>query len=184
MAGTSGTAGSSGSAGAAGAAKLALCANPAAVGRVVVRRTAVIYHTQPGHVQPPAQTTVTAAAKARALAKALCALPRTPKGIIACPAVLDGLYKLSFTVDGRLLPLVTIRPTSCGTVTGLGPARSAAASPRLWTTLAQAGRTAASVPPAGLPALRGTSGCSLTAPITLGNTHCPGHAVPGDSSHI
>jgi len=86
----------------------------------------------------PFQVPVTSPPRARAVARALCGLPVLPPGILHCPAMFVGTtYLLRFTVDGRLLPAVTIEATGCRTVTGVGPVRRATA-PGFWRVLTEA----------------------------------------------
>ena len=122
-------------------AHLVLCADPAAASRVVISRTMVTRQIQPLKSLPPAQVSVAAGNPARSLARALCALPRMPKGTFSCPALLFGHVTLTFTVAGRRLPAVTIQPTGCQSVTGLGPVRWVAKSPGFWAVLARAAGT-------------------------------------------
>jgi len=75
---------------------------------------------------------------ARAVARALCALPVMPPGIMSCPAQFPGTsYQLRFAAAGRSLPPVTIQATGCATVTGAGRVRQAT-SARFWRVLAMA----------------------------------------------
>jgi hypothetical protein len=87
----------------------------------------------------PNQVTVTNPALVRAVIRALCALPVVPPGVYHCPALLLGTaYTLRFSVGSRPLPLVTINPTGCETVTGVGPVRWVATSPGFWRVLSRA----------------------------------------------
>ena len=141
--GAAAPAGASGSPGTAspgpGSAPPALCRDVAAVTGLRIARW-------PGPRVPQAQTIapgqvrVASPAQARAVARALCALPVMPHGILNCPAMFPGTtYQLRFTADGRALPVVTIEATGCDTVTGLGQARRAL-SPGFWRVLATAAR--------------------------------------------
>lgn len=168
----------------AGPADLVLCANPAAADRVVITRSRTTYEIQPEHFQPPGQRVVTAVAHVRALATALCALPRMLKGVVNCPALFDGGYKLTFSVVGRSLPVVTIQESGCQTVTGLGPARSASTSPGFWAVLAKAGSISSPIRPVFLPGSPPRSHCGPVLASVLGTTHCPGRAMPGGSARI
>jgi len=86
----------------------------------------------------PGEVTVTSAAHAREVARALCALPTMAHGLISCPAMFPGTnYQLTFTADGQQLPPVTIEATGCATVTGVGPVRQAL-SASFWRVLAVA----------------------------------------------
>jgi len=141
-------AGPSGSPGTAstapGSAQPALCRDAAAVTSLRIVRL-------PGPRVPQAQTgsprpvTALSPAQARAVARALCALPAMPHGILNCPALFPGTnYQLHFAADGRALPVVTIEATGCGTVTGVGHVRQALSS-GFWRVLA----TAAGLSPPG-----------------------------------
>jgi hypothetical protein len=151
--GTAGAApaGASGSPAAAttgsGTAQVALCRDAAAVtGLRIVRLDGIrVPEAQPAF---PSRATVISPAHARAVARALCALPATPHGIFNCPALFPGTsYQLHFTADGQALPVVTIQATGCETVTGAGQPRRAI-SAGFWRVLA----TAAGLSPLGLPA--------------------------------
>ncbi len=91
------------------------------------------YSEQNGQDSTPG---VSSRATARALAAALCSLPTL--GHKHCALVAYNQYRLSFSADGHALPVVTVQATGCQRVTGLGPARTAASSPDLWTDLAKA----------------------------------------------
>lgn len=101
-----------------------LCAGPAKVDRVVMRLTT------PQHAEIlPRAMTIRAAPRAEALAAALCALPRMPRGL-RCPAALGGALRLEFTAEGRRYQPVLIRDSGCASVTGVGPVRQWAWSSR------------------------------------------------------
>jgi hypothetical protein len=128
----------------------ALCQHTATVtGLQVVRnRMKLVPQVQAAF---PAQVTVDTA-RARAVARALCALPLLPKGVLNCPALMVGTtYTLRFTADGQRLPAATIEATGCEVVTGVGPARWAAKSPGFWRTLS----TTLNVSPPGRAAFTG-----------------------------
>ena len=120
----------------------------------------------------PSQGIVVSPAHARAVARALCALPTMPHGIFNCPALFPGTsYQLRFTADGRALPVVTIEATGCETVTGAGPARRAL-SPGFWRVLA----TAAGLSPPGQAAFS-APGCGPHGyPTKIDG--CPGLSQP------
>jgi hypothetical protein len=102
---------------------------------------------EPIEMRPPAaRTVVRSSARARDLARALCGLPPFPHVPVNCPALIAGYYRLSFTADGRRLPVVTVQDTGCQTVTGLGTVRQAATRPGFWALL-----SGLAGPPAGLP---------------------------------
>lgn len=124
---------------AAPATSRSLCADPAAVSRVQVARIPGIAQLDPAK---PGQNrvvrlTVTDPAKARELARAVCALPRAPHGVMSCPINVGGSYQLRFSVLRRQLPLVTIAASGCRQVTGVGRVRMALA-PRFWAVFTQA----------------------------------------------
>lgn len=75
--------------------------------------------------------------KARELARAVCALPRAPHGVMSCPIDVGGSYQLRFWVLRRQLPLVTVAASGCRQVTGAGPARMALTT-RFWAVFTQA----------------------------------------------
>ena len=140
------------------ATQVALCRDTASVtGLKIVRDQVVRVPVSP--VPFPGQVTVASPAGARAVARALCALPPMPRGVFGCPALLVGTtYQLGFTAGGRRLPAVTIEATGCQVVTGVGQARWATTSPGFWRVLG----TAAHLHPAGRSAF---SGDSHTGPI-------------------
>jgi hypothetical protein len=140
------------------AASRLLCARPAAVSRVVIARAGIAPRipqpvrgarpagsaatpsstATPVVGRPPAaMTVVTSAAKAQTLARTVCALPRFPREPVNCPALVAGFYRLTFTADGRQLPVVTVQDTGCQTVTGLGMVRTAAGRVAFWKVLDQ-----------------------------------------------
>jgi hypothetical protein len=137
----------------AAATQAVLCQDTSAVtGLVIVR--AVVRVPQGLQLAFPHQVTVATAAQARAVARALCALPRLPSGVVNCPALLVGTtYQLRFTADGRQLPAVTIEATGCEVVTGVGLDRRASTSPGFWRVLA----TAANLSPPGRSVFSGNS---------------------------
>jgi hypothetical protein len=76
------------------------------------------------------------AAAARAVARAVCALPGMPRGVVNCPALLLGTsYELTFSARGLELPAVTIQASGCETVTGAGPVRLATDAAGFWQVL-------------------------------------------------
>jgi hypothetical protein len=120
----------------AAATQVALCQHTAAVTGLEIIRNHVLRVPQLQSAFPP-EITITTPARARAAARALCALPPFPRGVFNCPALIVGTsYLLRFTVDGRLLPAVSIEATGCEVVTGVGPARWAVKSPGFWRALA------------------------------------------------
>jgi len=70
----------------------------------------------------PRAATVTDPARVRALAAALCRLPRIPRGL-HCPAALPGAVLLEFSAQGHPYARLLIHDSGCASVTGLGAAR-------------------------------------------------------------
>ena len=129
----------------------ALCRDTASVTGLKIVRNQVV-RVPVLQVGFPGQVTVASPAGARAVARALCALPPMPRAVFGCPALLIGTtYQLGFTAGGRRLPPVTIEATGCEVVTGVGPTRWATTSPGFWRVLA----TAAHLGPAGRSAFSG-----------------------------
>lgn len=136
----------SGSASASGPARTsaglpapALCVRASSVTRLIVLRSRLLNRIQVMHFPFPPQVVVTNAAHARAVAAALCALPKMPGGIVNCPnEILGTTYRLTFTVAGKPLPVVTVQATGCQAVTGLGPPRRVAAKSAFWRVLGNA----------------------------------------------
>jgi len=120
----------------------------------------------------PGQATAVSPAHAREVARALCALPAMPHGILNCPALFPGTsYQLRFTADGRAFPVVTVEATGCETVTGVGQVRRAL-SPAFWRVLA----TAAGLSPPG-QGVFSSPGCAPHGyPIKING--CPGLSQP------
>jgi hypothetical protein len=153
-----------------------LCARPAAASRVVIARTPFPRPILPVRQAPaagsagqtqsaqPSQPTksgkpaaglqprpatvkvVTSAPRVLALARAVCALPRLPRGPINCPALVTGSYQLTFTVAGRKLPVVSAQLSGCEVVAGAGVVRTAAARPAFWRLLAKIAGPAVGLP--------------------------------------
>jgi hypothetical protein len=126
----------------------------------------------------PEQVSVASPARAREVARALCALPVFPHGIVQCPALLSGTtYLLGFTASGRRLPAVATEATGCEAVTGAGPTRQAARSPGFWRALA----TAADLKPPGRLAFtgRGIPGCQPVSSRAGMINGCPAVVSPG-----
>jgi hypothetical protein len=85
----------------------------------------------------PGGITIRDAPSVRALAAALCALPPMPQ-VLYCPAAASGSVRLVFAAGTRGFQPVHIQLSGCRSVTGVGPARSWARSPRFGRLL---GRT-------------------------------------------
>ena len=114
-----------------------LCANAKNVDLLMIERVNSFPQNHE-HFTFPAEVTVGNPAKVRALAEAICALPPIPRGVIACPADWGIIYRLSFTVNGRKLPAVTVDATGCQGVDGLGRTLWAERSPAFWNVLGTA----------------------------------------------
>ncbi len=134
---------------AAAPAGVPLCAGTAKVDQVVMRLTAA----RSVEILPRAMT-ITAAPRVQALAAALCALPRMPRGL-RCPAALGGALRLEFTAGGRSYHPVLIRDSGCASVAGVGPVRQWAWSSRPGRLLSEAaggkGRLVAGTHPSSVP---------------------------------
>ncbi|HTS99688.1 MAG TPA: hypothetical protein VMI33_24010 [Streptosporangiaceae bacterium] len=176
-AGASGPASASPSASAspnAGAGPDTLCRDTAAVTGLQIARIGGTKIPE-RLVDFPDVVTVTSPAEARAVARALCALPAMPSGIFNCPALFPGTsYQLKFTADGRKLPVVTLEATGCETVTGAGPVRQAR-SAGFWRVLARAGR----ITPPAQSAFVGRR-CQPSGPSKING--CPGLMQPGGAA--
>jgi uncharacterized protein YceK len=113
-------------------AGLPLCAGTRQPDQVVLRLTAA-------HAREilPRAATVTDTARVRALAAALCGLPRIPRGL-HCPAALPGAVLLEFSAQGHAYARLLIHDSGCASVTGLGAARQWSWSSRPGRLLGQA----------------------------------------------
>jgi hypothetical protein len=165
----------------AAAVQVALCQHTATVTGLDIMRNHVIRVPQLQIAFPPGQITVATPARARAVARALCALPPFPRGVFNCPALTFGTtYLLRFTADGRRLAAVSIEATGCEVVSGIGPARWAAKSPGFWRTLA----TAANVSPPGRTAFTGgsVSSCQPASSRPDQINGCPAQTKPDSAA--
>jgi hypothetical protein len=144
-----------------------LCSEQASVTRLVVSRASALPRNHL-HFAFPAGITVRSPAHARAVAAAVCGLPVMPRGPMSCPADWGLSYRLSFAAGTKGFPVVTVAAGGCAAVTGAGPVRWTARSPRFWTVLAQAMRVSA---PSALrgsgPAQPPTSPARLQASPTM-----------------
>lgn len=104
-----------------------LCAAADRVDRVVVSLTSAL--ARHFHEILPRTITISDAPEARALATAVCALPRTPPGL-RCPADFGGSLRMKFSAGRRDFRPVGIQISGCRGVTGAGPARSWSRSPQ------------------------------------------------------
>jgi hypothetical protein len=142
---------STGLAGVASApAGVPLCAAAPTVDRVVASLPT-------GHLRAvlPRGITITDASRVRALAAALCALPRMPRGLQPCPADFGGVSRLVFAAGGREFPPVRIQLSGCRAVAGIGPTRSWSRSPQFGRLLTGAvggkGRLIPGMHPSSVP---------------------------------
>jgi hypothetical protein len=164
----------------AAATEAVLCRDTASVTGLEITRNHVARVPQL-QIAFPDQVSVATPAHARAVARALCALPAFPRGFMSCPALLAGTtYLLRFTADGRRLPAVTIEATGCEAVTGVGPVRRAATSPGFWRTLA----TAADVSPPGRSVFSGDGDASCQPSSSRPDqiNGCPAESKPGSGA--
>jgi hypothetical protein len=208
-AGSAGSASSAGSRPASAApASRQLCAQPGAVSKLIIARAGVLRVpvitgraglsgspsappvpspsvSEPVMVpRPLVVRVVTSPPRTQVLARALCALPRAPRGPVNCPAFYLGYYRLTFTADGRTLTPVTVQVSGCQLVTGPGgPVRRA--TPAFWNLLARTGGWPPTWPvhlPGGpLPPPPGSLGCSAPGSRTSpdpGGRECPGPYHP------
>ena len=94
-----------------------LCVHAHKLDQVTLRLT----DPRPREILPRAAT-VTNPARVRALAAALCRLPRIPLGQ-HCPGALPGAILLQFSAQGHAYARLLIHDSGCPSVTGLGAAR-------------------------------------------------------------
>jgi hypothetical protein len=119
-----------------------LCAAPGSVDSLTITRMDEFPRNHVHFTFPPA--VATSAQEARTVARAVCGLPRMPHGVFDCP--MDGgiSYRLDFGASAgpgtteRHFPTVTVDATGCQQVTGAGPPRWLATTPRFWTVLGAA----------------------------------------------
>jgi hypothetical protein len=154
-----------------------LCASRGQLTALTVKRTGVLSQLRQEQTRLRAQSTV-GADRARTVAASVCALPRSRKGTLHCPADIGIDYKLSFTAGARHFRTVTAHMTGCQQVTGAGKPRTAQGRPSFWVTLARD----VQLPPVRFPVNQNRPGqdgsCqpSSTSRTTPGN--CPGPRVP------
>ena len=127
-------------------AGVALCRDIPQLTSVAASRTTTLHVLEPALPLPPALT-IREPFLVRALAAALCKLPKMPHGPVNCPAQFRDSLRLAFAAGGRPLPPVTVGVSGCRIVTGLGPARTAR-SAAFWRTLGK---------DLGMPSLQTTS---------------------------
>jgi hypothetical protein len=173
----SGAAASSTASAGTGQGQAALCAGISRIDRLVILRSRGMNRIQEVHFPFPLRVTVTNAAAAQSVARAVCALPRMPAGVFHCPDMLLGTtYQLTFTAGGQDLPVVTAQSTGCQTVTGAGPVRRADSTSGFWQVL---GRAIGLYSP-GVPVFRGdgpaASQCTAAETYQRLVSGCPGMA--------
>jgi hypothetical protein len=148
--------------------------------------------------RPVVVKVVTSPARAQALARAVCALPRAPRGPVSCPAFFLGYYRLSFTADGHTLAPVTAQVSGCRLVLGAGGRPRQALKPGFWNVLARTGGWPATWPvhlpggpvlpggPTLAPPGSGQPGCSPPAgrfpPPAVPTPARPAHPVQAGAS--
>jgi hypothetical protein len=172
--------GNSAQTGAAGTdikAPLTLCSDVGAVNHLVITRKDVILHVRALPRFPfPAIVTVTSAAEAQAVARALCALPPQPTGIINCPIDLGIVYQLRFAANGRHFPVIKVEATGCRVVTGVGKARTISRTPGFWAVLGKAMRLHG---PVAERVFGGVTHCAPASTQLAQSGSCPGQRQPG-----
>ena len=177
--GSSGAAGSPASPAPVTAVQGALCADQGGVDHLVVTRTGILTNLRALRFTFPAVVTVASAAQAGAVARALCALPPQPTGIVNCPADLGISYQLKFAADGHQPDVVTVASTGCEVVSGAGKLRTTATAPRFWAVLGTAMRLHS---PVTQKVFRGVSKAGkhcATASTQMGQAgNCPGKHLP------
>jgi hypothetical protein len=113
----------------------------------------------------PRRVTTSHPQQAQAVARAVCGLPRMPRGPMACPADLGVGYRLVFSAAGRRFGVVTLAG-GCQQVSGAGPVRWVARSPGFWAVMQRA---------IGVPGPGAFLGCGGTVGLMCaqGATHNP-----------
>jgi hypothetical protein len=119
-----------------GAARgVALCRDIPHLTSVLVTHTMAFHAFQKASIVPRG-IAILEPGQVRALATALCELPKMPSGPMACPAEFGSSVRFVFAAGGRPFPPVTVQASGCRVVTGLGPARTAG-SAAFWGTLSE-----------------------------------------------
>jgi hypothetical protein len=112
-----------------------LCAEIPKLTRLSFTRTA----WPPDHharAAQPGAAMVRNTAAVRRIATVLCGLPTVPFGVMSCPDLTGGSYRLYFEGPGRPIP-VGIQTSGCRVVTGVGRSRTWATSTALQRALSQ-----------------------------------------------
>jgi len=115
----------------------ALCQAAAHVDHLVVHRVDALPQNHL-YFSFPATVTVTEAESVQDVASALCALPKMPPGIFNCPADFGISYNLTFSAAGQKFAVVSLEPSGCEEVQGLGPTRWIIRNPGFWRVLGNA----------------------------------------------
>jgi len=98
----------------------------------------------------PMAASVRNAAAVRRIATVLCGLPTVPIGMMTCPNMAGGSYRLYVAAPGRAIPAVGLEYSGCRVVTGVGRPRTWATSKALQQALSE-GLGARFRPPSPLP---------------------------------
>jgi hypothetical protein len=119
-----------------GAAGAALCADIPHPTSLTVRRLNEFPENNERFAFP-ARVKVGDPVKVRAVAKALCALPRPPRDVARyfCAIDLGISYRLTFAAEHRRYSPVSVKPGDCEEVSGLTSPRWAERSPGFWRVL-------------------------------------------------
>ena len=99
----------------ASSAPIPVCADARKLDRVMLRLTG-----SQGREILPRAATITDPSRVRALAAAICTLPRLPGGLRHCPAALSGALLLEFSAQGHAYPPLRIQDSGCANITGPG----------------------------------------------------------------
>lgn len=98
----------------------------------------------PGHqftFSFPSVVKVKSLTLSQGVAAAACELPKEPKTVHSCPAAFNVSYQLTFAIAGEKGmggESLTINPTGCQEVTGLGAIRTSSLAPQFYSQLATA----------------------------------------------
>src|SRR5215472_4155839 len=105
-----------------------LCTEIPKLTRMTVTRTP--WPPPPHHAREvlPTGFTIRNAATVQRIATMLCALPAIPRGVMSCPDLVGGSFRLFFGAPGKAIAPVGVQYSGCRVVSGLGPARTWASS--------------------------------------------------------
>jgi hypothetical protein len=124
-----------------GASGHGLCARLTSIRVVRVARIPSMTQLEPSNPLPSKlpELTIADLVKARALARAICALPPMPRRTFHCPLDFTGGYRIAFAgAGGRALAGVSVQTGGCEQLTGAGRIRWAAHSPAFWSAFEHA----------------------------------------------